>query len=151
MLQQLPLATLLFFLGGLPFVIWGISARVAVSVIGHWLIGYCAHNHGGKDHEVTDAAVQGRNVPWTAYLTMGESWHNNHHAFPGSAMLGLYKDQPDPGWTVLNAMNNLGLVRDIKLPKDLPHRPELRPVSDRAKLPIRGTKPCPILETFGAT
>ena len=98
MLQQLPLAILLFALGGLPWVIWGISVRVAVSVTGHWLIGYFAHNSGGMDHKVNGAAVQGHNVPWTAYLTMGESWHNNHHAFPSSAILGLYEDQPDPGW-----------------------------------------------------
>ena len=56
---------------------------------------------------------------------MGEAWHNNHHAYPGSAMLGLYKDEPDPGWWVLNALYNLGIVQNIKLPKQLPVRSEL--------------------------
>jgi fatty-acid desaturase len=133
MLQQLPLATLLFLLGGAPYVVWGICARVSVSVIGHWFIGYFAHNVGDMDHAVDGAAVQGRNVKWASYLTMGESWHNNHHAFPGSARLGLYQNQPDPGWTVLNALGNLGLVWNIVLPGDLPERTNLRPLSDRAR------------------
>lgn len=147
MLQQLPLAVLLFVFGGLPWVIWGISARVAVSVIGHWLIGYYAHNHGEMDHEVVGAAVQGHNVKWASCLTMGESWHNNHHAYPGSAILGVYEDQPDPGWWVLNAMKNLDLAWNIVLPGDLPERERLRPVSRRARVGpgSKGPHACPAL------
>ncbi|WML89329.1 acyl-CoA desaturase [Thiothrix lacustris] len=132
MLQQLPLALLLFFIGGLPWVIWGVSVRVMVSVTGHWLIGYFAHNSGEMDNEVLDAAVQGHNVKWVAHLTMGESWHNNHHAYPGSALLGLYANQADPGWRVLNALHNLGLVWNIVLPENLPSRANLRPLTSRA-------------------
>ena len=40
-------------------------------------------------------------------------------------MLGLYHDEPDPGWWVLNALHNLGIVKNIKLPDSLPSRPEL--------------------------
>lgn len=136
MLQQLPLAIVLFAFGGLPWVIWGVSARATVSVIGHWFIGYHAHNDGGMDHEVVGAAVQGRNVKWVSYLTMGESWHNNHHAFPGSALLGIYDDQPDPGWWVLAALAHLGLVRDPVLPWQLPRRAALHALTLRAR---RGT------------
>ena len=62
---------------------------------------------------------------------MGEAWHNNHHAFPGSAKLGIYENQPDIGWWVLKILNKLRLVWDIKLPKDLPYRKELRAISNR--------------------
>jgi fatty-acid desaturase len=126
MLQQLPWALLFFSIGGLSWVIWGICARIAVSVTGHWLIGYFAHNKGHRDWHVSGAAVQGHNVPFAAIITMGESWHNNHHAYPGSAMLGIYDSQPDPGWWVLNALRNMGLVWDVILPSDLPARPELK-------------------------
>jgi fatty-acid desaturase len=98
MLQQLPPALLLFALGGWSFVFWGVCARVTAGVFGHWLIGYFAHNRGGMRHVVEGAAVQGRNIPMTSLLTMGECWHNNHHAFPGSARLGLYAGEWDPGW-----------------------------------------------------
>jgi fatty-acid desaturase len=125
LLQQLVIAIPLYLLGGIPWLVWGISVRVVISVGGHWLIGYFAHNHGQRTWTVEGAAVQGHNIRLAGFLSMGEAWHNNHHAYPGSAMLGLYKDEPDPGWWVLNALHNLGVVKNITLPKELPHRSEL--------------------------
>ncbi len=125
MAQQLPFALVFYYWGGWSFVFWGVCARVAAGVLGHWLIGYFAHNHGAMHHEVRGAAVQGRNIRFTSILTMGECWHNNHHAFPGSARLGLLPGEWDPGWWVLVWLNRAGLVWDLKLPSDLPARPEL--------------------------
>jgi len=125
LLQQLIIAVPLYLLGGFEWVVWGISVRVVVSVGGHWLVGYFAHNHGQKTWRVEGAAVQGHNIRLAGLISMGEAWHNNHHAYPGSAMLGLYRNEPDPGWWVLNALHNLGLVKNIKLPQDLPARNEL--------------------------
>jgi stearoyl-CoA desaturase (delta-9 desaturase) len=56
---------------------------------------------------------------------MGEAWHNNHHAFPASARLGLQPGEIDPGWWVLGALERLGLVSNLKTPEMLPHRPNL--------------------------
>jgi stearoyl-CoA desaturase (delta-9 desaturase) len=134
MAQQLPWALLLFYLGGAGLVCWAVCARVTAGVFGHWLIGYFAHNRGGMHHLVRDAAVQGYNVPYAALLTMGECWHNNHHAFPGSARLGLYPGEWDPGWWLLCAMERAGLVWQLRLPADLAPRPELAPlVSPRSR------------------
>lgn len=127
MLQQLPLALLLWALGGWEWVIWGSCMRVAVSVTGHWLIGYFAHNHGHRSWHVQGAAVQGYNVRFCGLITMGECWHNNHHAFPGSARLGLEQGQVDPGWWVLWTLSKLGLVWSIRLPQHLDERAELVP------------------------
>jgi stearoyl-CoA desaturase (delta-9 desaturase) len=125
MLQHLPWAILFYCWGGWSFVFWGVCARVTAGVFGHWLIGYLAHNHGRVRHEVRGAAVQGHNVRFTSLLTMGECWHNNHHAFPGSARLGLRPGEWDPGWWVLRSLARAGLVWGMRLPADLPHRPEL--------------------------
>jgi fatty-acid desaturase len=130
MLQNLWIALLLFVLGGFDFVVWGVSVRIVVSVGGHWLVGYFAHNHGHKSWEVKGAAVQGHNIKVAGLLSMGEAWHNNHHAFPGSARLGLKPNQPDPGWWVISILKKWGLVSNIKLPEDLPFRPELKPIKD---------------------
>ena len=130
MAQQLPWALLFFALGGWAWVFWGVCARVTAGVFGHWLIGHFAHRHGAQHHVVDDASVQGYNVPFAALLTMGECWHNNHHAFPGSARLGLYAGEWDPGWWVLQGLVRLGLVWDLKTPQDLPYRAELRRVGD---------------------
>ncbi|WP_339409049.1 acyl-CoA desaturase [Pseudomonas sp. EA_35y_Pfl2_R5] len=133
MAQQLPWALLFFALGGWAWVFWGVCARIAAGVFGHWLIGHFAHRHGEQQHVVEGASVQGFNVPFSALLTMGECWHNNHHAFPGSARLGLYAGEWDPGWWVLQGLQRLGLVWGLKTPEDLPHRPELRKIVEPAK------------------
>lgn len=125
MWQQLPLALLFYAWGGWGFVVFGVCARIATCVFGHWLIGHVAHNHGPMSHEVRGAAVQGHNVRWTSLLTMGEGWHNNHHAFPGSARLGLREGEWDPGWWVLLAMRRFGLAWSLRLPADLGFRPEV--------------------------
>jgi len=125
MAQQLPWALLFYSWGGWGFVFWGVCARVTAGVFGHWLIGYFAHNHGEMHSEVKGAAVQGRNVRWTSLITMGECWHNNHHAFPGSARLGLHRGEWDPGWWMLMGLERLGLVWNLRLPADLPPREEL--------------------------
>jgi fatty-acid desaturase len=126
MLQQLPWALLFFAWGGWGLVCWGVCARVSAGVLGHWLIGYFAHNHGQMHFHVDGAAVQGRNIRLTSLLTMGECWHNNHHAYPGSARLGLLPGEWDPGWWVLLLWQRMGLVSGLRLLQDLAPRPELR-------------------------
>lgn len=132
MLQQLPLALILYLIGGVEWVIWGTCLRVAISVTGHWLIGYFAHNSGHRSWHVNGAGVQGYNIKFCGLITMGECWHNNHHAFPGSAKLGLEKGQSDPGWWVLIILSKIGLVKNLKLVADLEERQELVPYHQRA-------------------
>lgn len=140
MAQQLPIAVLFYLWGGWAFVFWGVCARITAGVFGHWLIGYFAHNHGDTHYHVQGAAVQGKNIRMTSLLTMGECWHNNHHAFPGSAKLGLFPGEWDPGWWMLQALHRLGLVWHIQLPEDLPFRPELISLESKRECPFR----CPL-------
>ena len=125
MAQQLPWALLFFALGGWGWVVWGICARVAVSVIGHWLVGHFAHRAGGQHWVVPGAAAQGYNIRLAGLISMGESWHNNHHAFPGSARLGLFPGETDLGWWLILGFEKLGLARDIRIPGDFPARETL--------------------------
>lgn len=131
MLQQIPLALLLWVLGGIEWILWGICLRISISVSGHWLIGYFAHNMGHRSWHVKGAAVQGYNIKFCGLITMGECWHNNHHAFPGSAKLGLERGQIDSGWWVLLCLQRINLVWDIKMVQDLPPRKELIPYKQR--------------------
>lgn len=124
-LQQIPLASLLYTGGGWGFIFWGICGRVSLSIFGHWLVGYFAHNHGPQDWIVEGACVQGHNVKFCGLITFGECWHNNHHAVPESAKLGLYAGQHDPGWWVLKAFERVGLAKDLTLPESLPARKNL--------------------------
>ncbi len=136
--QQLIPAVPLYLWGGWDFIVWGVCARVAVCNTGHWLIGHFAHRdspHSHRHWHVSDAGVQGYNVhlsgllrPLTALLTFGECWHNNHHAFPGSARLGLQRDELDPGWWVLRLLQACGWAKQIKLPSNLPERESLHAI-----------------------
>jgi stearoyl-CoA desaturase (delta-9 desaturase) len=110
-------------------VIWGICVRISVCVTGHWLVGHFAHRRGDRSFIVDGAAGQGYNVAWAGFISMGESWHNNHHAFPDSARMGLFPGQIDPGWWLIKSLEAVGLVANVKTPDDLPFRPELRRLS----------------------
>lgn len=129
MLQQLPVAILLYLVGGWSWVVWGVCVRVTVGVSMHWFVGYLCHTHGPQSWLVDDGAVQAHNVPWAAIPSMGESWHNNHHAFPASARHGLYPGQLDLGFAFIQVLEWFGLAWDIQVPKNLPRRPGISPVT----------------------
>ena len=140
MAQQIPIAVLLFLGGGSPWVVWGVCVRVSASVMGHWFVGHLAHRRGPQSWLVQGAGVQAHDVPWAAIPTMGEAWHNNHHAFPGSARIGLYPGQSDWGFVFIRMLERTGLAWDICLPEHLPNRRlevvrHDRPVAPRS--PIR--------------
>jgi stearoyl-CoA desaturase (delta-9 desaturase) len=126
MWQQLPWAVLFFALGGWSFVVWGIFVRVSVCVTGHWLVGHFAHRQGGQHFVIDGAAAQGYNVALAGLVSMGEGWHNNHHAFPSSAKMGLFPGQTDLGWWLIKSFEAAGLAWDVKTPANLPRRRELR-------------------------
>jgi hypothetical protein len=128
MLQQAPLGVLFFLLGGMPWLVWGIAVRVAVSVTGHWVVGHITHRRGPQGWVVDGVAVQGHDLPAAAVITFGEAWHGNHHAWPGSARFGLEKGQADPGWWVLVALRWVGLVHALREPGDFVPREGLRRV-----------------------
>ena len=122
MLQQLPVAAALWLMGGWGFVVWGVCARVSASVIGHWFVGHLAHRRGSQTWLVRDAGVQAHDVPWAAIPTMGEAWHNNHHAYPGSAKIGLYPGQSDWGFRFIQLLERLGLAWDVRTPETMTER-----------------------------
>lgn len=119
--HQTPLALGLYAWGGWSFVLWGICARVIVSTAGHWTVSYFCHNpqfrrRPGK-WKVKNAGIQASNLNGLGLLTYGECWHNNHHAFPESARIGLEPGQLDPGWWIIRAFKALGLAYDIGKPR----------------------------------
>ncbi|HWD25731.1 MAG TPA: hypothetical protein VG387_01100 [Rhizomicrobium sp.] len=132
MWQQLPLAVLLFALGGWPFVVWGVCLRVAMCTTMHWFISNRAHRIGPQDWIVDGAVIQAHNVPWMAIPTMGEAWHGNHHAFPSSARHGLYPGQIDIGFGFVKLLERLRLAWNVHVPATLPPRPGIVPLTPRA-------------------
>jgi fatty-acid desaturase len=127
-LHQLFPAVIFYLVGGWSWVIWGVCVRVIVSAAGHWTITYFCHNPGPRRWLVNDACVQASNLPGLGVLTYGECWHNNHHAFPESARIGLEPGQSDPGWMLISMMQRWGLARDVGVPRSLDRREDLSAV-----------------------
>lgn len=125
--HQIPLAAALYYFGGWPWVVWGVFVRVASCTTMHWFISYFAHTRGPQSWLVDGAGIQAHDVPVAALPTMGESWHNNHHAFPGSARHGLYPGQIDLGYNFIQALQLLRLAWNVQLPSNLPPRRGISP------------------------
>ena len=68
------------------------------------------HMFGGRPYDTKDHS---RNFAPVAWLSFGEGWHNNHHAFPTSAKHGLRWWQPDPSAWLISTLEKLGLARDV--------------------------------------
>jgi stearoyl-CoA desaturase (delta-9 desaturase) len=123
LLLQLPLAALLFALGGWPLVLWGIPLRLVVVYHATWLVNSATHRWGYVSHASGDGS---RNNWWVALITFGEGWHNNHHAYPSSARMGFRWWELDLTWWHIQVLRWLGLARRIRLAAPLraaPARP----------------------------
>ncbi|NEO03205.1 MAG: acyl-CoA desaturase [Moorea sp. SIO3I7] len=78
-----------------------------------WCITSLAHVFG---HRPLDSHDQSTNNFWLAIPTLGESWHNNHHAFPHSAITGFEWWQFDLSGWIIRALEGSGLAWDVKVP-----------------------------------
>ena len=123
---QLFVASALYIFGGLGWVLWGCCLRVFVSIAGHWSVTYFCHNPGPAKWYVKNAGVQASNLRFGGFITHGECWHNNHHAFPESAQIGLEPNQTDPAWVVICVLERVGLVTNVGRPRKLSQQEDLK-------------------------
>ena len=82
-----------------------------------------AHVHGRKRYVTGDDS---RNNWLLALVTMGEGWHNNHHAYQSSVRQGFRWWEIDLTFYLLKALSWLGLVWDLKSPPETVLRNERR-------------------------
>jgi len=105
------LALLLFATLGWPGLLWGYVVPTVILL--HTTFATNSINHLVGQHP-NDTGDRSTNIGWLAVLTMGEGWHNNHHAAPGSAQLGWEWYQVDVTWRILQLLARLGVVWDLK-------------------------------------
>lgn len=82
-----------------------------------------AHVRGRKQYVTGD---ESRNNWLLALLTMGEGWHNNHHAYQSSARQGFRWWEMDVTYYVLVILSRFGIVWDLKVPPEQVLRNEQR-------------------------
>ncbi|MFY9588037.1 MAG: acyl-CoA desaturase, partial [Actinomycetota bacterium] len=93
--------------------LWASLVRVFLLHHVTWSINSICHFYGREAYQARD---ESKNVWPLSVASFGESWHNNHHAFPWSARLGLRAWEIDPGWYVLRALRLVRAVRNVKVP-----------------------------------
>src|SRR3954471_9750089 len=90
--------------------LWGGAVRIFLLHHVTWSINSVCHFFGTRRFEVSDHST---NVFWLAPLSLGESWHHNHHAFPRSAMHGLRWWEVDPTAWVIRGMKATKLAWNV--------------------------------------
>jgi stearoyl-CoA desaturase (Delta-9 desaturase) len=90
--------------------LWGGGVRLLVLHHVTYSVNSICHVFGRRRFATKD---ESRNVFWLSVLTFGESWHNNHHAFPTSAAHGMRRWELDPSALVIRALAACGLAWDV--------------------------------------
>ncbi|KAL5702276.1 hypothetical protein ACHQM5_027511 [Ranunculus cassubicifolius] len=114
-LHVLTLGFLLYMLGGVPYVVWGMGVRTVWVYHITFMVNSVCHIWGSQAWNTGDLS---KNNWVLSLISFGESWHNNHHAFEYSARQGLEWWQIDLTWYVIKLLENLGLATDVKLPSE---------------------------------
>ena len=78
-----------------------------------WSINSLCHTFGRRPFRTKDLSS---NVRALALVSMGESWHNGHHAFPRSARHGLLRRQVDTSAMVIRGLERMSLVTHVHWP-----------------------------------
>jgi fatty-acid desaturase len=107
-------AAVLFAIGGVSMVLWGVCLRVVIGLHATWLVNSATHMWGSRRFATRDDS---RNNWWVALITSGEGWHNNHHAHPTSARHGLAWYEFDLSWIQIKALKWLGLAKSVQVAK----------------------------------
>jgi stearoyl-CoA desaturase (delta-9 desaturase) len=99
--------------GALTAFFWGSLVRVSMLHHTTWSINSICHTIGERPFRTRDKAT---NVWWLAVLSMGESWHNLHHADPTAARHGVLRGQLDSTARVIWVLEKLRLAREVRWP-----------------------------------
>ncbi len=96
--------------GAMRGLVWGGLVRIFLVHHVTWSVNSVCHFFGRRRFELDDHST---NVGWLSLLSLGESWHHNHHAFPRSAFHGLRWYELDPSGVIILLMARMGLAWNV--------------------------------------
>jgi stearoyl-CoA desaturase (delta-9 desaturase) len=115
LLPAFVLAGIAFLIGGWSGLVVGFVWSTVAVYHGTFCINSLAHVRGSKRYVTGDDS---RNNWLLALFTMGEGWHNNHHAYQSSARQGFRWWEIDATYYILKGLSYLGIVWDLKTPPE---------------------------------
>ena len=101
--------------GALTALLWAGGVRILVLHHVTWSVNSLCHTFGRRPFETGDRST---NFAPLAIISMGESWHNGHHAFPRSARHGVQDGQWDTSARVISCMERVGWASDVHWPRE---------------------------------
>jgi len=117
------LALATWLIGGMPDLVVGFCWSTVAVWHATFSINSLAHVVGRRRYVTGD---ESRNNWLLALITMGEGWHNNHHAYQVSVRQGFRWWEYDPTYYVLRALSWIGVVWDLHVPPKAVVRGEQR-------------------------
>ena len=121
--------------GAVAGFLWAGLVRVALLHHVTWSVNSVCHVVGKRPFSSRDRAT---NFWPLAILSMGESWHNSHHADPTAARHGTLPGQIDPSARVIWLLEKLNLVYDVRWPDPQRMAAKLASLAP----PVRGMRLC---------
>jgi stearoyl-CoA desaturase (delta-9 desaturase) len=97
----------------LSALLWAGLVRVCVLHHVTWSINSLCHMFGRRPFVTKDRSS---NIAALAVISMGESWHNGHHAFPRSVRHGLLRRQWDTSALLIRAFERMAWAHDLHSP-----------------------------------
>lgn len=99
--------------GALSGFLWGTCVRLLLTYHFTNSINSITHLYGRRPFDTPERST---NNMWLAIPTTGEAWHNNHHAFPNSAIFSFKWWQIDLGGWVVRILEWMGLIWEVRVP-----------------------------------
>jgi stearoyl-CoA desaturase (delta-9 desaturase) len=96
--------------GALTGALWGGLVRMFIGNHVTYAVNSIGHYFGQRRFDTPD---ESRNVALLSIISFGESWHNNHHAFPRSARHGFRWYEVDISAMVISGLELVGLAKDV--------------------------------------
>jgi stearoyl-CoA desaturase (delta-9 desaturase) len=93
--------------------LWGGLVRCFLVHHVTWSVNSACHLWGSRPYQNAD---ESRNNTVFGTLSLGEGWHNNHHAFPTSARHGLRCWQVDVSYYLILTLKSVRLAWNVRLP-----------------------------------
>jgi stearoyl-CoA desaturase (Delta-9 desaturase) len=99
--------------GALTALLWAGGVRMLALHHVTWSINSICHMFGSRPFRTRELS---RNVAPLAVLSMGESWHNLHHAYPQSARHGALQGQVDSSARLIRWFEKAGWATEVHWP-----------------------------------
>jgi stearoyl-CoA desaturase (delta-9 desaturase) len=100
--------------GALTMLLWAGLVRMALLHHVTWGVNSLCHTFGRRTEATNDRSS---NLWVLAVISLGDSWHNVHHAHPSWARHGARRGMVDPSAWLIRGFEQLGWARAVRWPK----------------------------------